>query len=145
MAGVRASAALDRACLSQMCLSILHLHLSRSNYAARVAVLMCTLHCAALELLVSNSVTGMPVLDDDGRVVGVVSDYDLLSLEGIAEQVNIRTTSYNFQILLRWSLHTLHGFPPLNLEEFRLCCRPTHSSSSVSRAVAKWYRRLDPS
>ncbi len=40
---------------------------------------------AALELLVSNSVTGMPVLDDDGTVVGVVSDYDLLSLEGIAE------------------------------------------------------------
>jgi CBS domain-containing protein len=30
----------------------------------------------------------MPVLDDDGRVVGVVSDYDLLSLEGIAEQVD---------------------------------------------------------
>ncbi len=24
--------------------------------------------CAALELLVSNSVTGMPVLDDDGKV-----------------------------------------------------------------------------
>ena len=46
-----------------------------------------TFYCAALELLVSNSVTGMPVLDDDGRVVGVVSDYDLLSLEGIAEQV----------------------------------------------------------
>lgn len=42
---------------------------------------------AALELLVSNSVTGMPVLDDDGCVVGVVSDYDLLSLEGIADKV----------------------------------------------------------
>lgn len=39
----------------------------------------------ALELLVSNRVTGLPVLDDDGTVVGVVSDYDLLSLEGIAE------------------------------------------------------------
>ena len=49
--------------------------------------------CAALELLVSNAVTGMPVLDDDGVVVGVVSDYDLLSLEGIAEQVSIHTAS----------------------------------------------------
>lgn len=53
----------------------------------------------ALELLVSNSVTGMPVLDDDGCVVGVVSDYDLLSLEGIAEQV---------QLLLEYSHSTGH-------------------------------------
>ena len=54
--------------------------------------------CAALELLVSNSVTGMPVLDDDGVVVGVVSDYDLLSLEGIAEQVSMHITSWKCQV-----------------------------------------------
>lgn len=77
-----------------------------------VTVLIFTSHCAALELLVSNSVTGMPVLDDDGRVVGVVSDYDLLSLEGIAEQVNLHTTSLNFRVTPRWCLHTLHGFSP---------------------------------
>lgn len=44
---------------------------------------------AALELLVSNRVTGLPVLDDAGAVVGVVSDYDLLSLEGIAESAAV--------------------------------------------------------
>lgn len=44
---------------------------------------------AALELLVDNRVTGLPVLDDDGTVVGVVSDYDLLSLEGIAESAAV--------------------------------------------------------
>ena len=49
---------------------------------------------AALELLVSNSVTGMPVLDDDGTVVGVVSDYDLLSLEGIAEPSLVRGSCF---------------------------------------------------
>ena len=51
---------------------------------------------AALELLVSNSVTGMPVLDDDGTVVGVVSDYDLLSLEGIAEPALVGSPSTRF-------------------------------------------------
>ncbi|KAK9827521.1 hypothetical protein WJX74_007797 [Apatococcus lobatus] len=38
----------------------------------------------ALELLVSNKITGLPVVDDNGAVVGVVSDYDLLSLDQIS-------------------------------------------------------------
>ena len=33
----------------------------------------------------SHSVTGLPVVDSEGRVVGVVSDYDMLALEGVAE------------------------------------------------------------
>jgi CBS domain-containing protein len=36
---------------------------------------------AALELLVEYNVTGLPVLDADRRVVGVVSDFDLLALD----------------------------------------------------------------
>ncbi|KAK9863034.1 hypothetical protein WJX84_006961 [Apatococcus fuscideae] len=38
----------------------------------------------ALELLVANKITGLPVVDEDGTVVGVVSDYDLLSLDQIS-------------------------------------------------------------
>ena len=38
---------------------------------------------AALELVVNCRVTGLPVVDDEGMVVGVVSDYDLLALEDI--------------------------------------------------------------
>jgi CBS domain-containing protein len=44
----------------------------------------------ALEVLVENRISGVPVVDSDNIVVGVVSDYDLLNLDGIlAEQVRI--------------------------------------------------------
>eukprot|EP00877_Chromochloris_zofingiensis_P009442 jgi/Chrzof1/4751/Cz14g24270.t1 len=39
----------------------------------------------ALEMLVTHRVTGLPVVDDDGRVVGVVSDYDLLALDKLGK------------------------------------------------------------
>ncbi|KAK9918235.1 hypothetical protein WJX75_002436 [Coccomyxa subellipsoidea] len=38
----------------------------------------------ALELMVKYRVSGLPVLDDSNRVVGVVSDYDLLSLDAVS-------------------------------------------------------------
>ncbi|GFQ04096.1 CBS domain-containing protein cbsx2 chloroplastic [Phtheirospermum japonicum] len=38
----------------------------------------------ALETLVENRITGFPVVDDDGKLVGVVSDYDLLALDSIS-------------------------------------------------------------
>ncbi|KAL1215794.1 CBS domain-containing protein CBSX2 [Cardamine amara subsp. amara] len=38
----------------------------------------------ALELLVEKKVTGLPVIDDDWILVGVVSDYDLLALDSIS-------------------------------------------------------------
>mmetsp|Transcript_7465 Transcript_7465/g.19907 ORF Transcript_7465/g.19907 Transcript_7465/m.19907 type:complete len:214 (+) Transcript_7465:102-743(+) len=34
-----------------------------------------------LEKLVSNRITGMPVVDEESRVVGVVSDFDMLALQ----------------------------------------------------------------
>lgn len=40
----------------------------------------------ALEVLVSWRITGMPVIDDAGALVGVVSDYDLLALDSISGQ-----------------------------------------------------------
>ncbi|KAG9440402.1 hypothetical protein H6P81_020567 [Aristolochia fimbriata] len=38
----------------------------------------------ALETLVENRITGFPVIDDDWKLVGVVSDYDLLALDSIS-------------------------------------------------------------
>ncbi|XP_068654814.1 CBS domain-containing protein CBSX1, chloroplastic-like [Aristolochia californica] len=38
----------------------------------------------ALEILVDNRITGFPVIDDDWKLVGVVSDYDLLALDSIS-------------------------------------------------------------
>ncbi|KAK3020020.1 hypothetical protein RJ639_004980, partial [Escallonia herrerae] len=40
--------------------------------------------CGALEALVENRITGFPVIDDDWRLVGLVSDYDLLALDSIS-------------------------------------------------------------
>ncbi|KAG7543193.1 CBS domain [Arabidopsis thaliana x Arabidopsis arenosa] len=38
----------------------------------------------ALELLVENRITGFPVIDEDWKLVGLVSDYDLLALDCIS-------------------------------------------------------------
>eukprot|EP01018_Ginkgo_biloba_P022888 Gb_10406 [translate_table: standard] len=38
----------------------------------------------ALEALVENRITGLPVIDDNWKLVGVVSDYDLLALDSIS-------------------------------------------------------------
>ncbi|XP_059652912.1 CBS domain-containing protein CBSX2, chloroplastic-like isoform X2 [Cornus florida] len=41
----------------------------------------------ALETLVEKRITGFPVIDDDWKLVGVVSDYDLLALDSISGAV----------------------------------------------------------
>lgn len=38
----------------------------------------------ALEALVENRITGFPVIDDNWKLVGLVSDYDLLALDSIS-------------------------------------------------------------
>lgn len=38
----------------------------------------------ALESLVEHRITGLPVVDEDGKVVGVVSDYDMLTLDNVS-------------------------------------------------------------
>ncbi|KAK9942047.1 hypothetical protein M0R45_007736 [Rubus argutus] len=38
----------------------------------------------ALDFLVEKRITGFPVIDDDWKLVGVVSDYDLLALDSIS-------------------------------------------------------------
>jgi len=39
---------------------------------------------AALESLVEHKITGLPVVDAEGKVVGVVSDYDMLTLDNVS-------------------------------------------------------------
>ncbi|KAL1534600.1 CBS domain-containing protein cbsx1, chloroplastic [Salvia divinorum] len=38
----------------------------------------------ALDILVEKRITGFPVIDDDWKLVGVVSDYDLLALDSVS-------------------------------------------------------------
>ncbi|KAI3726304.1 hypothetical protein L1987_66101 [Smallanthus sonchifolius] len=38
----------------------------------------------ALEILVKHRITGFPVIDDDWKLVGLVSDYDLLALDSVS-------------------------------------------------------------
>lgn len=38
----------------------------------------------ALEILVQNRITGLPVVDETGKLIGVVSDFDLLALDTIS-------------------------------------------------------------
>lgn len=38
----------------------------------------------ALETLVDNRITGFPVIDNDWKLVGLVSDYDLLALDSVS-------------------------------------------------------------
>ncbi|KAI3785090.1 hypothetical protein L1987_44202 [Smallanthus sonchifolius] len=38
----------------------------------------------ALEILVKHRITGFPVIDEDWKLVGVVSDYDLLALDSVS-------------------------------------------------------------
>ncbi|GMH35653.1 hypothetical protein BSKO_03521 [Bryopsis sp. KO-2023] len=40
----------------------------------------------ALQIVVDKRITGMPVVDEDGKVVGVVSDFDLLALDLVSLQ-----------------------------------------------------------
>ncbi|WIA13721.1 hypothetical protein OEZ85_007273 [Tetradesmus obliquus] len=42
----------------------------------------------ALEMLVQHRITGLPVVDAKGKVVGVVSDYDLLALDKLGSVKN---------------------------------------------------------
>ncbi|CAM8901517.1 unnamed protein product [Rhodiola kirilowii] len=47
----------------------------------------------ALEALVEKRITGFPVIDDDWKLVGVVSDYDLLALDSISGATPTETNS----------------------------------------------------
>ncbi|KAA0031310.1 CBS domain-containing protein CBSX2 [Cucumis melo var. makuwa] len=53
----------------------------------------------ALEVLVEKSVSGFPVVDDDWKLVGVVSDYDLLALDSISVGLIIMLLWQSFKLI----------------------------------------------
>ncbi|MQL89531.1 hypothetical protein Taro_022107 [Colocasia esculenta] len=76
-----------------------HVHLQSNNGVYTVGDFMTkkedlvvvrptTLIDEALDLLVENRISGFPVIDDNWKLVGVVSDYDLLALDSISGKTN---------------------------------------------------------
>lgn len=41
----------------------------------------------AVKLLVNNKITGLPVVDDKGRMVGVLSEYDIIARVGTEKRI----------------------------------------------------------
>nr|GEU97115.1 CBS domain-containing protein CBSX1, chloroplastic-like [Tanacetum cinerariifolium] len=48
----------------------------------------------ALEALVEHRITGFPVIDDDWKLVGLVSDYDLLALDSVSGATRADTSMF---------------------------------------------------
>ncbi|KAI7730933.1 hypothetical protein M8C21_032490 [Ambrosia artemisiifolia] len=48
----------------------------------------------ALESLVEHRITGFPVIDDDWKLVGLVSDYDLLALDSVSGAMRSDTSMF---------------------------------------------------
>ncbi|KAI7730936.1 hypothetical protein M8C21_032493, partial [Ambrosia artemisiifolia] len=48
----------------------------------------------ALEALVEHRITGFPVIDDDWKLVGLVSDYDLLALDSVSGAMRSDTSMF---------------------------------------------------
>nr|POE71532.1 cbs domain-containing protein cbsx1, chloroplastic [Quercus suber] len=51
----------------------------------------------ALEALVENRITGFPIIDDNWKLVGLVSDYDLLALDSISCKFKISSYILPFE------------------------------------------------
>ena len=79
----------------------------------------------------------MPVLDDNGCVVGVVSDYDLLSLEGIAEQVLLLPLSCWLHEYMSYTMRT--AAQPCHIVPCENCgTAMSHSAVCVSQLWLQW-------
>jgi CBS domain-containing protein len=65
----------------------------------------------AIKLLVNNKITGLPVIDEKGQLVGVYSEYDVLTQIAQAERVGPKM----FQTEIRFSsaTHTISENMPL--------------------------------
>ncbi|KAI8535068.1 hypothetical protein RHMOL_Rhmol10G0146200 [Rhododendron molle] len=71
----------------------------------------------ALELLVENRITGFPVIDDTWKLVGLVSDYDLLALDSISGGGRTDTNMFP-EVDSTWKVCESH----LCLEVIFSCC-----------------------
>lgn len=60
----------------------------------------------ALKLLVNSKITGLPVVDRHGKMIGVLSDYDILSQ--IAHETNISRDTFKKPMLFSRKLDTVN-------------------------------------
>jgi CBS domain-containing protein len=42
----------------------------------------------ALKILVNNKITGLPVVDSDGKIVGILSEYDIIARVGKEKEID---------------------------------------------------------
>ncbi|WVZ23284.1 hypothetical protein V8G54_001828 [Vigna mungo] len=69
----------------------------------------------ALEALVNNRISGLPVIDGNWNLVGVVSDYDLLAIDSISGTMDIKDAELENQY---WNLIVVLNF----VNKFSACC-----------------------
>ncbi|MBP89966.1 MAG: hypothetical protein CMJ64_25200 [Planctomycetaceae bacterium] len=50
----------------------------------------------AIDVMLSKNVSGVPVVDDDGRLMGVITEYDVLQLYGTADSSQSYATCEEF-------------------------------------------------
>ncbi|CAN0900931.1 CBS domain-containing protein CBSX1, chloroplastic [Linum grandiflorum] len=94
----------------------------------------------ALETLVECRITGFPVIDDDWKLVGLVSDYDLLALDSISGQ---RAENDMFpEVDSTWKLSQMEAL----LKAFRgnctACCMTINQISSIFHCLTPLCRHL---
>lgn len=78
----------------------------------------------AVKLLVNNRITGLPVVDGQGRMIGILSEYDIIARVGKEEK--IEPALFKDRIPFSTSVETVVEDTPLNevLDRFiQLKCR----------------------
>lgn len=96
----------------------------------------------ALELISEYNITGLPVIDDDDVVVGVVSDYDLLSLDDIIGKEedtgffpDVNTEWNTFAEVQRRIMKNAGKFVSDVMTPDPLCVRPNTTLSDATRIL----------
>lgn len=79
-----------------------------------------------LKLLINSRITGMPVVDKDGKMVGVVSEYDIL--EQLSTATDFKPDAFRKKIQFSKSADSITASTPL--------------SEIIDRFVKAKYRRL---
>ena len=66
----------------------------------------------AVKLLVNNKVTGLPVVDQEGRMVGILSEYDIIARVG--SEKNITPALFRDGIPYSKQVESVHEDTPLH-------------------------------
>lgn len=80
----------------------------------------------ALKLLINSRITGMPVVDEKGKMIGVMSEFDILSQ--IADEKNMKSEAFKQPAKFNRVLDTISEKAPL--------------TEVIERFIVSKYRRL---